>query len=315
MGIVNAAINAPAAAPVATPDAAPPATPAATTATPPAPGGEWYASLAPENLAVVKSKGWDKLPGPAEVLSVALGSYRTLESTFTADKQGRTLVIPKEDATPEEVAAFQVKLGRPEKVDGYKVPDVFKDDAVATGFAKVAFDAGMSAKQFDATMAYVAAQGDALAKANADAFTAAVTTAVGKLRGEWGQGYQRNMDAATKVTQRLGWEPDTIDALAAAHPKGPEAFFRELAQAGQGMLEPKRVDGEPTTTPGNMTPAEATERLRALGSDKEWLAKKNAGNVAAVLEYDTLVANRAGMTLEEYNRAKASGGGLSRTAR
>lgn len=108
----------PAAPATPTPAPAAPAAPA-TPAAPAAPAsGEkppWFAERYPaEQHDFIKNKGWDGDPAILE-------SYINLEKIMGADKANRTLLLPKEDATPEEREDFYRKAGitAPEKKEAY----------------------------------------------------------------------------------------------------------------------------------------------------------------------------------------------------
>src|SRR3990170_5621200 len=145
-------------APVATPDAGL----AAPT--------DWRAALpadlqADKSLEQFKGKDWAEV-GP----TLAKGYVETKKMV------GGSLKIPKEDATPEEVAAFYTALGRPETPDKYdtKIPE-FPPDAGVPPLDQVAFrdflavshGAGLTAKQVQAVMDWYGAY----TLANVDKFT------------------------------------------------------------------------------------------------------------------------------------------------
>jgi hypothetical protein len=82
----------------------------------PAANGAWYDGF--ENAEV---KTWTAAKGFKDPAAVAESAYN-LEKLIGFDKAGRTLVVPKDDATPDEMRAFHAKLGVPETPDGYKLP-------------------------------------------------------------------------------------------------------------------------------------------------------------------------------------------------
>ncbi len=92
----------------------------------PAPAASWVDSLADPLKGVAINKGW-KDPGQA------VQSYDELSRLFGADKAGRTVMLPGDKATPEELAAFRTKLGVPTDAAGYelKMPEGFPDPEFA----------------------------------------------------------------------------------------------------------------------------------------------------------------------------------------
>ena len=75
---------------------------------------------------------WDKMAGSQKLLG--------------KDK----VVLPGENATAEELEAFQIRMGRPEKVEGYEftsiegLKDVERNPALDSGMKKIFFEAGIS---------------------------------------------------------------------------------------------------------------------------------------------------------------------------
>lgn len=86
---------------------------------------DWRASL-PEDLR--SEKVFESIKGKdlAEAFPVLAKNYVHAQKLVGAEK----LVVPGPTATPEELAAFYTKLGRPEKPDGYvpKLPEGLTED-------------------------------------------------------------------------------------------------------------------------------------------------------------------------------------------
>jgi hypothetical protein len=108
--------------------------PTSTTTSQPLPGDGkvppgWYDSVKdPETKAWLATKG---LPDAES----ALKSYWGLERLIGADKAGRTLMAPKDDADAEAWGTLAKRLGLPEKPDDYKLP---LPDGADPEFAKAA---------------------------------------------------------------------------------------------------------------------------------------------------------------------------------
>ena len=101
----------------------------------------WVSSLPESVRGVVLNKGW-KAPEDA------ITSYANLEKLLGADKAGRGVVLPKDDAGADEWGQFWNRLGRPEAADQYNIPLPDGDDG---GFAKQAatwfHEAGLTQRQ------------------------------------------------------------------------------------------------------------------------------------------------------------------------
>jgi hypothetical protein len=106
---------------------------------------ENWMNVLPENLRAEKSlqnhKTFESLAKSYVMAQKAMGSEK--------------IPLPGKHATPEEVNAFQMKLGRPEKVEGYEYkkpeqlpPGVSWDDNRLNAFKAIAFKNGVSQAQF-----------------------------------------------------------------------------------------------------------------------------------------------------------------------
>lgn len=124
------------------------------------------------------------------------------------------ITIPGKDATPEEVAAFYAKLGRPEKPEGYEItkpadlPEgVSFDENGLNEFLKFAHDNHLTKEQTQklygwyvdlAKNGYAAdakSKADAKAKEEAEA-TRIRTEAIDKLKTAWGNNFEANKNIA-----------------------------------------------------------------------------------------------------------------------
>ena len=88
----------------------------------------WYGGYAEDIRGFVENKGW-KDP------SDAITGYINLEKYLGADKAGRGLVLPKDDAATDEWGQVYDRLGRPKSPDEYKLP---VPDGDTGEFAKMA---------------------------------------------------------------------------------------------------------------------------------------------------------------------------------
>lgn len=130
-------------------------TAAETLAPPPAPAAAAPAAAAPQSEptsipglappSTVPAGWWDRYKDP-EIKSFvatknlpdeesAMHSYWSLERLFGAEKAGRTVMTPKDDADIEGQKAFGAKIGVPANADDYKLPIPEGQD---DGFAKIA---------------------------------------------------------------------------------------------------------------------------------------------------------------------------------
>lgn len=284
------AAPAPGAAPAAAPSGTPPATP-------------WYgAGVAPETKALLEAKKFDSVDTMAK-------SYIGLEKLARADPS-TIVTLPKEG---EDMAPVWNRLGRPDKVDGYKfegdIAPLAKDPLISALLPEW-HKAGLTQAQ----VAAVAKTGNAAAeklRADADAqFNSAAQAALAEVKMQWGAGYERNIQAAKATALKLGLTGDEATAIERAI--GTKAFLTKFATAGQGLLEATHVAGDQRAVSGQLTPQQAVEELAALGKDREFQNKLRNGDKDAKQRVKDLTAARAGMQTAEMAARLASGQGLER---
>ena len=165
----------------------------------------WYDGV-DETLLTDKVKGFTNSDGTMNVAEL-LKSYNSAQSYI-----GGSVKIPTEKSTPEELAAFYSKLGRPESADKYdwQPPEgISVEGATAENFQnfkKLCFENGMTNKQVSAIMggwsdiikdlfAKQAAAREEIARESKAALSA---------QNEWGGDYQSRLDAVLKRVERLG---------------------------------------------------------------------------------------------------------------
>jgi len=203
---------------------------------------------------------------------------------------GTSIRIPEADAKPEEMAAFfakvsaidgvaqlptsedkdglnalMTKLGKPEDVSGYKLPELDGfawNEATADNLRRYALDAGMTANQFTAFANNVAKQeqetGISAQTASEDARKA--------LRMEWGEtledrealirGYLEHSQAPESVKQGLNDKKLPLETM---------NWLHEIAKQFKGDVKPISNDG-PSPTP-DISPQEALEAIPRLIGD------------------------------------------------
>jgi hypothetical protein len=141
----------------------------------------WYGD---DNKELVESKGWKSGDD-------ALKSYRELEKTFS----GR-VKIPGEDATPEERAKFNEKIGVPSDTDGYEisVPEEIssiRDEGIENTMKEVALEAGVPKVAFEKIV------GSYYEKIAAD-MQAGMEQGMTALRDELGDKYEAEVEIAKR---------------------------------------------------------------------------------------------------------------------
>jgi len=248
---------------------------------------EWVKGIPAEFQTSLTAKGWDKLPD-ADAPKVIGDAYFNLEKLLGADRAGRTVVLPKDDATPEEKRAFYAKLGAPEKPDGYeiKVPDGAPKELVT------------AAQQWMHELGLPKAQGEQLAakyleaEANSfKAFQAEGAKAIDGLKVEWGADYDKNTEAARRAVRTLALDPDSLTRMERG--LGTASMLKLMAKIGGSVLEdggPSNVAGSSSNANFVLTATAAQAKIQTLMADTAFQARLQSpnGNVrnAALAEWE-----------------------------
>lgn len=264
---------------------APAGNPAPAAGDPGAAGGaapqDWTASFDEGTRGLIQTKGWKS---PAD----AIGSYVNLEKLLGADKAGRAIVPPKDDASPEEWSAFYQKLGRPDSAEGYKlgVPDGDTGE-----FAKVAagkfHELGLSAKQAEGLAAWWNEYAGGAQQQQMASFEQQSAIDLQDLQKEWGPNFEANAELARRAIREAGLSSEEGQAIERA--LGVKKAAQVFAFLGKQFAEApmKGGEGAPQGRFG-ATPEDAKARIAALKRDQDWTAKYLAGNADARAEFERL---------------------------
>lgn len=256
-----------------------------TNANAPAPDA-WFSGIQNQDV-----RTWVEAKGFKDPLAVAESAYN-LEKLMGFDKAGRTIVMPDENATPEQIAAFRQKMGVPESVDGYKLP---VPEGTPDGFAKTAAEwfheagvpAGAAEKVASKWNEYQAAE----MQRQEQEFSARSEQEFGNLKSEWGKAYDQNLELARRAAQQFLPAKDATERQqmlsAIERVTGTEKMLKFFANIGTGLGEHKmHTDGGG----GAMTPAQASQRIAELKSNQEWTAAYLSGDKAKANELAQLIA-------------------------
>lgn len=255
----------------------------------------WYGDDA-DTKGFVENKGW-KSPGDA------IGAYRNLEQFVGADKAGRGIIWPKDDADTEGWKAIHARLGVPETPDAYKIPvPEGGSPEFAKAIAPVMHKLGLTAKQAEGLAAYVNEyEKDQSTKFEAEQ-KARIDADLAKFKGELGASYDATVSLAKRAAGSLGIKDEQFAGLEEA--LGLRGTVELFAAIGKKLGEDTFV-GEGSSGPKDLSVEAARARLKELGSDKGFMEKLLSGDRLAKDEKDRLDANVLGMTLEEYRKLVA----------
>jgi len=174
------------------------------------------------------------------------------------------ILLPGENATPEQRAAFNKAIGVPGEVAGYKFPTGDGVDPRMTEWAGPAFlKHGVTAQAAAGlTTDWMKFMSDVVAKEQNDAATAAKEDDT-KLRAEWKGGYERNVATVRRLGEYLGWSEKTVGAVARAE--------GDYSKGMQGLLKLADLLAEDGAHPGGgstFTITTAQEAEQELGRMK-----------------------------------------------
>lgn len=247
--------------------------------------GAWYGKI--ENADV---RTWAEAKGFKDPLSAVESAYN-LEKLVGFDKAGRTIVVPDENATPEQVKAFQQKIGVPETAAGYTLPVPDGGDAAFASEAAQWFHKhGVPAKaaegivtEWNAKMAAAAEQADKQFEIQSNQEFEAWAS-------EQGAALNQNQELARRAAAQFipakdaGERRELISKIEQAI--GTGNFMRMMASIGSGLGEGKvHQGGEGGLV---LTPAQAQQRIKELGSNKEWTASYLSGDKTKLSEMEAL---------------------------
>lgn len=222
-------------------------------------------------------KGWVAGKNWAE-LEPAFASHRNLEKMIGAPADE----IVRLGKSPDEatIRSIQTRLGLPADAAKYELPtpEGLPVDQGFMDWARGAFHkSGLTASQAkDVVAAYNQFTTERLAQ-DAKDYDLNVNADIGKLRAEWGNGYDAQMARASRTREMLGIPDEAIDAMETA--MGYGNVMRLFAGLSQKFSEDTFRDANSTARTGGfgmqMTPAEAKSELNRLFADKNFAAALN----------------------------------------
>lgn len=214
------------------------------------------------------------------------------------------VIVPKADAPAEEKAAFFNKLGRPEKADGYKMPEIAAPAGtspeeltkVTTRFLGKFHELGLTQDQASALykdyMEYSGGQvNDVTTKRAMD-----VQKGMETLKTEWGGDFDKKINLAKVAVKEFGGQP-LVDWMNTTGLGDDTNFMRLFANIGAKLME-DRADGMVSNTGLGGTPETARAQINALYVDKDFMEAYNtrghAGHKAALEKMTNLQKVAAG---------------------
>ena len=222
----------------------------------------------------------------------AVGKYKTVGEVIKGYNEAQKLIgakgviVPGDNAKPEDIDKFYNTLGRPEKADGYKLDQIDNvhekirgNTDIEKNFRAMAHKLGLTQKQASAMYKdYVGGVSQGLTKKDEESL-AARQKAEADLRQEWGGEYDNNMNRVKSVIDKYGGEGarDGFGELG-----NNPVVLKTLSKIAKYFGEDSFVKGD------NLVPAgvsDAQKKLKDIMDDKAhpyWVSGK--GHDEAVIE-------------------------------
>jgi hypothetical protein len=192
--------------------------------------------------------------------------------------------MPNDASTPEEKSAFYQKMGRPDNVEGYNLPQLAEgqeyDTELVNTMREIAFESGVSDNQFSGLVAkFVEAQG-AQAEAQVVANNAEADATVKDLQTEWGADYEKNLEVSKRALRELvpdDMQGDLINLITEKNLDNNKLFVKFLQSVGSKTLDDTFVKGERVVEePDNYVPKYRNSPEMYRNGDDEEASKGRA---------------------------------------
>jgi hypothetical protein len=241
----------------------------------------WLPNADETTVGFVQNKGWTE---PAQVLD----GYRNLEKLLGADRANNSVILPKPDATPEELAKFYDRLGRPTDAEGYKIElPAGADPEFAKTASQWFHELGLSEKQGKALAGKWSEHVGTAQTAQSQAAQARFVADDTALKAEWGGAYVQNLSQSQAAVRALGVTSEQIDAMSTS--MGHKATMEFFQKIGSRMGESSFVSGDKGQSfSGAMTPGQAKAEIQTLRSDKAFTAKLLSKDAEATTRWTQL---------------------------
>jgi hypothetical protein len=263
----------------------------------------WTEGLDEQLSTHVAAKGWDKLEGDDAARELAK-AHREAQTELTRQtalaQMGGVPKVPEPTDTAGW-AELHKRLGKPEKLDDYKVEglkfgDGSEPDAQFVGAVKqIAFDLDLPAGKANTLAARIMGLADADAKAAIDTAATRSGASDAELRRAWGGQHDYFNFQVGRAMELLGMPREVSETARASGPESYLKFMDGMRALASKMGEAELLRGDPSRHVGPaLTRDAALERMSELKLDKAWGEKMMRGDPDAMRELDDLARIIAG---------------------
>jgi len=224
--------------------------------------------------AVVIPENWkDSLPDDLKA-DPSLSSIMDIQSLAKSYIHGQKMigkdkiVVPDKFASDEDWHKVYQKLGLPESVDKYefKTPEGMDEDFV-NGFKELAVKNGILPKQADKLFEFYNSHVDKVISTNEAENKRIFEESVNGLKKEWGQGFERKLQAASGLFNQIADEESKKVFNDSGLGNNP-VVIKMFAKLAEQMGEDKFVDASNLGSMG-LTPSEAQTKINEIYGNKD----------------------------------------------
>lgn len=212
---------------------------------------------------------WNNIKDPSDLFKNYINAQQTIS---------KSVRLPDEQATPEDIAAFYTKLGKPAKKEDYtfeyqaKEGDIYtKDSFDFSMFQDIADKANLTKKQYQAlASAYIDinnANYKAYNQGLADKAAEELKTAESKLKNAWGTQYNNNINLITEKVKKL-YSKDTLNRMQNA------GLFRDADFLATHLKLTKMMTGDTVFIEGNAV-ENVPQTLQTLQQKRDTLMQED----------------------------------------
>lgn len=255
-------------------------TTAATTTT----TANWYDGLPAEDKGFLENHGWTS-KSQTEALQETIKSYRHAEQRLGAP--AHELIRRPKEGDLESENAFYDALGRPKDANGYdiQVPQG-EDKELAEWVAKEAHGLGLTKKQGQDLYNKLTGMVTDVTKDTNAQLEQAIGEEKAMLKNNWGQSFDKNMQIARSVVEKLGVPATTIDSL--EKELGYAAVVKMFYDIGLKTGEDAVVFGSGASELRVSSKEGALAQLEALKNDRQFVKRYLEGDATANREMQKL---------------------------
>jgi hypothetical protein len=220
----------------------------------------------PENWKAALPEDLQKDPSMASIMDIAslAKSYVHGQKMIGRDK----IVIPDKFATDEDWQKVFQKLGVPDSPEKYELKVAENaDPEFVKGFKDLAVKNGILPKHAEKLFEFYNNHVEKSMAAQEELSKKSFEESVNGLKKEWGQGYERKIQAASGLFNKLA-DPETKDFFNKTGLGNDPVVIKLFAKLAGEMGEDKFVDGASTGSMG-LTPAEAKQKINDIFGNKD----------------------------------------------